>query len=454
MFTYVKAKNFKSLKNIEFNIKKTQNKTNDFVAIYGENGSGKTNMVELFKFLQQMTIARIFDVEWNMLPKELLDLKEKMVADTPLEFKSLWELRLNLDNYRMLDEKDDTEIEYGFTINGKEGFYYVRFNEEIVEEKLYFYVNKQSGYYYKISKLNREIKVFLNDKVFINSQYNNELQENIEKYWGKYSFLSLILFELKDKNKDYIDNNISLRLIDILKKLAYMTVHVNKWTTYLMPDNFFKEAIEIDLKSGTIPKKNIDLIKKNEEILNIFFTQAYADIKNVEYKIEERDDKIKYRLYFNKQIGGELKSIPVEIESEGTRRIIEEFSSLMGALKGETVIIDEIDNGIHDLLMKNIILSIKDEITGQLIITTHNTLLLEILPKECIYILSADYKGNKTIIPIKEYGIKIQKNHNARDLYLKGLFGGIPSTSYVDFEEIKYVLNDAKEEANNNGEET
>ena len=120
-----------------------------------------------------------------------------------------------------------------------------------------------------------------------------------------------------------------------------------------------------------------DWIVKNEEILNIFFTQAYADIKNVEYKIEERDDKIKYRLYFNKQIGGELKSIPVEIESEGTRRIIEEFSSLMGALKGETVIIDEIDNGIHDLLIKNIFESLLDKITGQLIVTTHNTLLLE-----------------------------------------------------------------------------
>ena len=48
--------------------------------------------------------------------------------------------------------------------------------------------------------------------------------------------------------------------------------------------------------------------------------------------------------------------------------------------------IDEIDNGIHDVLMKNIIMSIKDEITGQLIITTHNTLLLEVLPKENIYI--------------------------------------------------------------------
>ena len=76
MFTYIKAKNFKSLKNIEFNLKKTKKITNDFIAIYGENGSGKTNLVELFKFLQQMTIARTFDVSWNMLPKEFFDLKK------------------------------------------------------------------------------------------------------------------------------------------------------------------------------------------------------------------------------------------------------------------------------------------------------------------------------------------------------------------------------------------
>ena len=29
------------------------------IGIYGENGSGKTNLVELFKFLQQLTISRI-----------------------------------------------------------------------------------------------------------------------------------------------------------------------------------------------------------------------------------------------------------------------------------------------------------------------------------------------------------------------------------------------------------
>lgn len=451
MFTYIKAKNFKSLKNIEFNLNRTKLETNKFIAIYGENGSGKTNLVELFKFLQQLTISRLIDVTLNMLPKEFFDLKEKMIDNTPIEMKPIWQLSLNLEEYRMINEDADTEIEYGFKIDNKEGFYSIKFNTEIVEEKLYFFVNKQKGYYFKLSKNEKE----LNKNIFMNEKYNEELKDNIEKYWGKYSFLSLLLFEGKEKNKEYINNNISIKLIEIINKVLGMTIHVNKWYLKFMPDNYMKQNILVDLKSGVVSKNKINEIKKYENVLNIFFTQAYADIKSVKYSIEEKDDKIRYKLYFNKMIGGNLKSIPIELESEGTKKIIEEFDTLIGAIMGETVIIDEIDNGIHDLLMKNIILSIKDEITGQLIITTHNTLLLEILPKECIYILSTDYEGNKNINSIKEYGITIQKNHNARDLYFKGMFGGIPTTSFVDFEEIKYVLEDAEDkEAMINGEET
>lgn len=455
MFTYIKAKNFKSLKNIEFNLNRTKHETNKFIAIYGENGSGKTNLVELFKFLQQLTVSRLIDVKLNMLPKAFFDLKEKMIDSTPIDMQPIWQLSLNLEEYRMINEKDDTEIEYGFKINNKEGFYSIKFNTEIVEEKLYYFVNKQKGYYFKLSKNDKNIVKELNKNIFMNEKYNEELKDNIEKYWGKYSFLSLLVFEEKEKNKEYVNNNISTKLFEITNKLMTMTIHVNKWYLKFMPDNYMKKTVLADLKSGTISKNKINEIEKYENILNIFFSQAYADIKSVKYVIEEKDDKIKYKLYFNKMIGGNLKAIPIEFESEGTKKIIEEFNSLIGAIMGETVVIDEIDNGIHDLLMKNIILSIKDEITGQLIITTHNTLLLEILPKECIYILSTDYEGNKNINSIREYGITIQKNHNARDLYFKGMFGGIPTTSYVDFEEIKYVLEDLdNKEEKNNGIET
>ena len=455
MFTYVKAKNFKSLKNIEFNLNKTKTKTNQFISIYGENGSGKTNIVELFKLLQQSIMSRATDIAMNKMPKEFWKIQEEMSDQLPTEIRQIFQLSFNLKEYRMLDEEEATEIEYGFKINNKDGFYYIKFDDEIIEEKLYYMAGKQRAYLFQINKENNKIIKNLNKNIFINEKYNEELIDGIDKYWGKYTFLSLLSFETIEKNKDYIDNNISKNIIEVIDRIWLMTVHVDKGALKIIPDGFVKIRKLNNIQKGIVKKDKLPEIKKYENVLNIFFTQAYADIKEVKYEINEKEDRIHYELYFNKMIGGQIKSIPSRLESDGTRRILNQFDTIIGSLLGETVIIDEIDNGIHDVLMKNIIMSIKDEITGQLIITTHNTLLLEILPKENIYILSTDYNRNKTINSIKEYGIKIQKNNNARDLYFKGVFGGIPTTNYIDFEEIKYALEDSENnEENVDGEET
>lgn len=455
MFTYVKAKNFKSLKDIEFNLNKTKTKTNKFISIYGENGSGKTNIVELFKLLQQLIMSRATDVAMNKVPKEFWKIQEEMSDQLPTEIRQIFELSLNLKEYRMLEEEEPTEIEYGFKINDNDGFYYIKFDDEIIEERLYYMAGKQRAYLFQINKENNKFIKNLNKNIFINEKYNEELIDGIDKYWGKYTFLSLLSFEAIEKNKNYIDNNISKNIIEVIDRIWLMTVHVDKGALKIIPDSLVKARKLNNIQKGIVKKDKLPEIKKYENVLNIFFTQAYADIKEVKYKINEKEDRIHYELYFYKMIGGKIKSIPSKLESDGTRRILNQFDTIIGSLLGETVIIDEIDNGIHDVLMKNIIMSIKDEITGQLIITTHNTLLLEILPKEYIYILSTDYNGNKTINSIKEYGIKIQKNNNARDLYFKGIFGGIPTTDYIDFEEIKYTLEDLEDnEENADGEET
>ena len=455
MFTYVKAKNFKSLKDIEFNLNKTKTKTNKFISIYGENGSGKTNIVELFKLLQQLIMSRATDVAMNKVPKEFWKIQEEMSDQLPTEIRQIFELSLNLKEYRMLEEEEPTEIEYGFKINDNDGFYYIKFDDEIIEERLYYMAGKQRAYLFQINKENNKFIKNLNKNIFINEKYNEELIDGIDKYWGKYTFLSLLSFEAIEKNKNYIDNNISKNIMEVINKIWSMTVHVDKGALKIIPDSLVKARKLNNIQKGIVKKDKLPEIKKYENVLNIFFTQAYADIKEVKYTINEKEDRIHYELYFYKMIGGKIKSIPSKLESDGTRRILNQFDTIIGSLLGETVIIDEIDNGIHDVLMKNIIMSIKDEITGQLIITTHNTLLLEILPKEYIYILSTDYNGNKTINSIKEYGIKIQKNNNARDLYFKGIFGGIPTTDYIDFEEIKYTLEDLEDnEENADGEET
>ena len=46
--------------------------------------------------------------------------------------------------------------------------------------------------------------------------------------------------------------------------------------------------------------------------------------------------------------------------------------------------------------MRNILISVQDDITGQLIITTHNTLLLEDLDPKCAYVIYVDDEGYQT----------------------------------------------------------
>ena len=157
MFTYVKAKNFKSLKDIEFNLNRTKTKTNQFISIYGENGSGKTNIVELFKLLQQSTMSRATDIAMNKMPKEFWKIQEEMSDQLPTEIRQIFQLSLNLKEYRMIDEEEATEIEYGFKINNKEGFYYIKFDDEIIEEKLYYTAGKQRAYIFEIKKEDNKI---------------------------------------------------------------------------------------------------------------------------------------------------------------------------------------------------------------------------------------------------------------------------------------------------------
>ena len=45
----------------------------------------------------------------------------------------------------MIDEKEPAEMGYGFKINNRDGFYYIKFDDEIIEEKIYYMVGKQRG---------------------------------------------------------------------------------------------------------------------------------------------------------------------------------------------------------------------------------------------------------------------------------------------------------------------
>lgn len=53
MFTYIKLKNFMSFRDIKFDFRNGRKGFKKFVAIYGENGSGKSNFVRSIDFLRR-----------------------------------------------------------------------------------------------------------------------------------------------------------------------------------------------------------------------------------------------------------------------------------------------------------------------------------------------------------------------------------------------------------------
>lgn len=73
---------------------------------------------------------------------------------------------------------------------------------------------------------------------------------------------------------------------------------------------------------------------------------------------------------------------------------------------------------------------------GQFIATTHNTLLMDSVPADEVYVLKADAEGEKEIVCISDYGFRTQKANSVRHKYLDGCYQGIPETGYLDFAEL------------------
>lgn len=441
MFTYIKLKNFMSFKEVMFDLRNGSKGAKSFISVYGENGSGKSN------FVMSINLLRSSIESFNMLVgmEKIRELaQENELPDGLLEIMLDNGNILKMANgCRMTECEEETSVEYGFQIGRHEGYYILSFAEKFVYEKLYYFTGKQRGTLFEIKMDNEKIYPIFSGKLFMNPKVEEEVRDEIEKYWGKHTLLSILNKERGEKNEQYIKDNYLLYVFDILDMLHETSVHYKK-TSYLgsevragKPDNILPR-----LDKGEVNIMYEHVLDRSERILKDFFTQAYADIKDVLYDRKYKENKILYKLYVNKMIGGKIRTIDFSKESAGTQHILDIVRSLLSAFCGVTVVYDEIDDGIHDLLLKNILESMINDISGQLIITTHNTYLLESIDIKSVYVITTDYQGNKKIKCLDKYP-RIQGTNNPRTMYLKGLFGGVPIIDSLDYD---VILNELKED--------
>ena len=437
MFTYIKLKNYKSLIELEVDLTKKENTPKKLISIYGENGVGKSNFVDSFYTLKRIVSTRTINEKIRILTEKQKELQTDDFNKALYFFGQLGSIIKNgffsnsidiINECKTIDSKDNMIIEVGFKIKSKSGIYCIETdNTDIISEKLDFTLNKNKVNFFEITKKEK----YLNESVFIDNEYKKEILSIIEKYWGKHSLLSLIAYEIEDKKENYVKKKIFNGIFEVINFFSSLSIlSRNKLEV-------FKDIEEEKLFYGTISANEEKKLINIENVINTFFTALFSDIKQAYYKKKVDRDEINYILCFKKNIYNKLIDIEYNRESTGTKNILKILPYLISAAKGKTVIIDEIDNGIHDLLILKILENLSEDLKGQLIITTHNTLLLEEeFIKDSIYIFKVDENANKKLLSLNKFEGRIHPNLSIRKRYLKGLYGGIPFPMDIDFNEL------------------
>ena len=131
--------------------------------------------------------------------------------------------------------------------------------------------------------------------------------------------------------------------------------------------------------------------------------------------------------------------LPFQFESNGTQLFFAYCPAIYNALKkGKTIVIDEIDNGLHPILVRSLIKMFHDKSTNpngaQLIFNTHDVDLLdlELMRRDQVYFVEKSNKtGESELYSLADFSPR--KNDKIRKGYMLGRYGAIPNVGGLEW---------------------
>lgn len=176
-------------------------------------------------------------------------------------------------------------------------------------------------------------------------------------------------------------------------------------------------------------EKDLDDVKKIIENMNIVLAKLVPGltigVKELGTELaEDASKKVKIQLVSRK----DSKEIPLKYESEGIKKIISVLQLLIVVYNNPsiTVAIDELDSGIFEYLLGELLRIISKKGAGQLIFTSHNLRPLETIDRGFIAFTTTN--PNNRYIRLTN----IKTNNNLRDFYYRDIVLGEQSESVYD----------------------
>ena len=447
MFTKITLENFRSFDHIVFDLTEKGNVPKHLAVLYGENGAGKSNLMSAFVLLPELTRTMdVRDAYERLLTRDAIFQDEKMEKVMREQMRhSLRDMSAIIKDYRMIDCEDPIVAEYEFNINGNNGCYRVEFGQdEIVHERLEYVLNRRRGLYFDCSSDG----ILINDTVIQGTNGKDflvDVKETAKRYWGKHSLLAILLYEMKDKSNAFGRDNVTENFNTVLREFRGLSCAVSM-------GNKSWEGLSSKLQVLKRPLQGHLSLRRETELdyASDFFTQLFTSVdlsvRKIFYKKEFHDDEIYYKLIEEKYIAGNYRRIDVERESAGNCQLLNISCYLLTACMGGVVILDEAEANIHDLLFQKLLEEIRPILKGQVIMTTHNTMLMEAsFAREATYILSVDpdNPSDKKIRCISDYRKRTYAANNIRNKYLNCEYGGVPELRQTEFQEsIEKICNE------------
>ena len=447
MFTKITLENFRSFDHIVFDLTEKGNVPKHLAVLYGENGAGKSNLMSAFVLLPELTRTMdVRDAYERLLTRDAIFQDEKMEKVMREQMRhSLRDMSAIIKDYRMIDCEDPIVAEYEFNINGNNGCYRVEFGQdEIVHERLEYVLNRRRGLYFDCSSDG----ILINDTVIQGTNGKDflvDVKETAKRYWGKHSLLAILLYEMKDKSNAFGRDNVTENFNTVLREFRGLSCAVSM-------GNKSWEGLSSKLQVLKRPLQGHLSLRRETELdyASDFFTQLFTSVdlsvSKIFYKKEFHDDEIYYKLIEEKYIAGNYRRIDFERESAGNCQLLNISCYLLTACMGGVVILDEAEANIHDLLFQKLLEEIRPILKGQVIMTTHNTMLMEAsFAREATYILSVDpdNPSDKKIRCISDYRKRTYAANNIRNKYLNCEYGGVPELRQTEFQEsIEKICNE------------
>jgi len=179
-----------------------------------------------------------------------------------------------------------------------------------------------------------------------------------------------------------------------------------------------------------LPKELFPYFESNIKQINIVLGSLVPDLKLEIYHpfdklMEDGSDGIQFELI---SIRGQSR-IPLLYESAGIKKLISICSNLVCCYNQESycLVVDELDSGIYEYLLGEYLQAVQEEAKGQLIFTSHNLRPLEVLER--------NYLIYTTVNPDNRYSRTnyIKNTQNKRLSYMRTIkLGGQKEKFYQD----------------------